>query len=174
MNALTVPGVEAVRLDETDLVELYRLCVSCTAFFELIEGRPATEATAAEILGPLESSYAHGVRHVWGVKRDGELIAVADLLEGHPGPREWYIGLLLIDPEHRRKGLGAEFCAGILNWIARLGGSTVRLIVQQQNPGARLFWERQGFEVERELLNRAGELESMVWVLVRRAPQFVC
>ena len=167
-SALTVADAEVVRLDEGDLPVLCRLCLSCTSFYELVEGRPTTEATAAEILGPLDSEYAHGVKHVWGVKRGGELIAVADLLQGHPDARDWYIGLLLIDPDHRRKGLGAQLCAGILNWIGSLGGSTIRLIVQQQNPGARSFWERQGFEIEREVLNTSGRRESLVWILVRR------
>ena len=151
---------DAVRLVEADLPALSRLCQKCTAFFELVEGESATEATAEEILGPLDPDYAHGVKHVWGVQRDGEWIAVAELLQGHPGVRDWYIGLLLVDPEHRRQGLGGRFCAGILEWIARLGGSTVRLLVHQQNPEARSFWERQGFEVERE--SRKGS------VLVRR------
>jgi predicted GNAT family N-acyltransferase len=165
---LTVPGAEVVRLEVMDLLELSRLCLRCTAFFELIEGRSATDATAAEILGPLDSAYSHGVRHVWGVKQDGELIAVADLLQGHPDVRDWYIGLLLIDPDNRRKGLGARFCSGILNWINRLNGASVRLIVQQQNARARRFWERQGFELERETLSRSGVMESRVWVLARR------
>lgn len=163
-----VADAEAVRLNEADLGDLSRLCLSCTAFYELIEGQPATQATAAEILGPLDSEYAHGVKHVWGLRRGAKLIAVAELLQGHPEARDWYIGLLLIDPEYRRKGLGAQFCAGILDWIGRLGGSTVRLIVQQQNAGARTFWERQGFEIEREVLKKSGGRESMVWILARQ------
>lgn len=163
-----VADTEAVRLNEADLPELRRLCVSCTAFYELIEGQPAAEATAAEILGPLDSEYAHGVKHVWGLRKGGKLIAVAELLQGHPEVPDWYIGLLLIDPEHRRKGIGAQFCAGIMDWIGRLDGSTVRLVVQQQNAGARMFWERHGFEIEREVLKVSGLRESLVWVLVRR------
>ena len=166
---LTVADAGAVRLGEADLPALDRLCRNCTAFFDLVDGHPATEATAAEILGPLDREYAHGVKHVWGLGRAGELIAVAELLQDHPDVREWSIGLLLVAPEHRRQGVGARFCAGILDWIDRLGGSTVRLIVQQQNPGARTFWERQGFAVEREAVRTSGRRESRVWVLVRRA-----
>jgi ribosomal protein S18 acetylase RimI-like enzyme len=47
------------------------------------------------------------------------------------------------------------------------GATTVRLIVQQQNPRARRFWERQGFTVEREMMATAGKLESPVWLLRR-------
>lgn len=47
------------------------------------------------------------------------------------------------------------------------GATTVRLIVQKQNPRARRFWERQGFAVEREMVAKAGKLESPVWLLQR-------
>ena len=167
-ETLTVGDAEAVRLEERDLPGLLRLCLSCTAFYELIEGQPATETTAAEILGPLDSEYAHGVKHVWGVRRGGQLIAVAELLQGHPDVRDWYFGLLLIDPDQRRKGLGTQFSAAILNWIGDLGGSTVRLVVQQQNADARSFWERQGFAIEREVVKQSGRRVGPVWILVRR------
>ncbi len=45
------------------------------------------------------------------------------------------------------------------------GATTVRLIVQKQNPRALRFWERQGFVVERELVARAGKMDSPVWLL---------
>lgn len=149
-HALTVAGEEVVRLDEADFSALSRLCLRSTTFFELIDGRPATEATAAEILGPLAPEYAHGTKHVFGLKLSRELIAVAELLQGYPHATDWYIGLLLIDPSCRRQGLGARFCAGMLTWIRQLGGSAVRLVVQEQNADARMFWERQGFEIESE------------------------
>lgn len=157
--------IGAVRLSETDLPALIHLCVRCSDFFELVEGRPATRETAEEILGPLDPAYAPGVNHVWGIKRRGALIAVADLLDGYPAAGDWNIGLLLIDPEHRRQGVGSQFCKALMSWIASHGGSTVRLIVQQQNPGARSFWERQGFVVERESVQPARDGESRVWVL---------
>ena len=148
MSDSFVAGEEVVRLDESDLPALSRLCLRSTSFFELVEGRPATEATAAEILGPLVPEYAHGTKHVFGLKRNRELIAVAELLQGHPGATDWYIGLLLIDPSYRRQGLGARFCAGMITWIRQMDGSTIRLVVQAQNADARVFWERQGFEIE--------------------------
>ena len=166
-----VAGVEIVRLAPEDLSDVTRLCFRCSAFFELIEGQPVSDATAEEILGELEPEYSHGVKHVWGAKKEGGLIAVAGLLEGHPLVREWYIGLLLIDPKHRRRGLGSRLCASLLDWIARLDGVAVRLVVQQQNPGARVFWERQGFVLERQSLSRTGALENAVWVMVRQLKQ---
>jgi len=167
--APVMPESQVVRLGEADLVRLSRLCLGSSAFYELVEGEPASDATAAEILGPLTSEYALGTKHVWGVEDGDELVAVAELLQGHPSARGWYIGLLLVDPAHRGRGLGTRFCAAILDWITCQDGATVRLVVQQQNAGARSFWERQGFAVERELLKRSGRLHGLVWILARDA-----
>jgi ribosomal protein S18 acetylase RimI-like enzyme len=55
----------------------------------------------------------------------------------------------------------------ILDWIALRGGTTVRLVVQQQNAAAQQFWQKQGFSAERELMKKTGRLEGQVAVLVR-------
>jgi ribosomal protein S18 acetylase RimI-like enzyme len=164
---LPMDNGQAVLLGELDLSRLTELCLDCTAFYELVEGQPATDATAAEILGPLEPKYARGIKHVWGVEARGKLTAVAELLQGYPSTHEWYIGLLLVAPEQRRKGLGTEFCIMMLTWMAARGAKTVRLVVHQQNAVARRFWERQGFAIERELVKQSGRLEGPVWIFVR-------
>jgi hypothetical protein len=38
-------------LGQSDVPRLKDLCLACSAFYELIEGQPANEATAAELLG---------------------------------------------------------------------------------------------------------------------------
>jgi ribosomal protein S18 acetylase RimI-like enzyme len=165
----TMIEAQCFRMIAADLPRLSLLCRSCADFYELIEGQSPSDETAAEILGPLDSKYTRGTKHVWGVEKEGRLIAVAELLEGYPASHGWYIGLLLVIPAHRRQGVGAQLCAALLRWMGQRGASIVRLVVQQQNAGARAFWERQGFTLEREGFNRSGRLESPVWVLARPA-----
>ena len=157
----------AIKLHSVDLPRLEDLCLACTAFYELVEGQPPTDKTAANILGPIDPEYAHGIKHVWGVEMQGDLVAVAELLQGHPTTYEWYIGLLLVTPQRRRLGLGTQFCRIILDWIAVRGGAKVRLVVHQQNVAAYGFWQKQGFSVERELNKKSGQLHGQVSVLVR-------
>ncbi|MGZ5444569.1 MAG: GNAT family N-acetyltransferase [Thermoanaerobaculia bacterium] len=164
----TIADADVIRLQQTDLPRLSRLCADCTAFFELIEGQSGGEATAADILGPLAPEHARGTKHVFGLQRDDELIGVAELLDGYPSAQEWFIGLLLLHPEHRRGGLGARVCAALLDWIRVRGGVAVRLVVQHQSPLARVFWERQGFSVEREAVSHVGRLDNPVWILLRQ------
>lgn len=157
----------AIKLCSVDLPRLKELCVACTEFYELVEGRAPTDETAAGILGPLDPEYAHGIKHVWGVEMHGHLVAVAELLQGHPTTYEWYIGLLLVTPQLRHEGLGAQFCQMILDWIALRGGVKVRLVVHQQNMVAQRFWQRQGFSAERKLKKKSGRLHGQVSVFVR-------
>ncbi len=158
-----------VRLTNADLPRLLHLCRSCADFYELVEGQSPNDDTAAEIVGPLDAKYALGTKHVWGVEKEGALIAVAELFESYPSAHDWYIGLLLIAPEHRRQGIGAQLCAALVRWMGQRGAALVRLVVHQQNPGARAFWERQGFTVERQTFKRSGRLEGPVWILARPA-----
>lgn len=168
MNSISSIGDgSAHELRPVDLPRLADLCLACSEFYELVEGQAPTDQTAANILGPLDPQFAHGIKHVWGVQTGGDLVAVAELLQGHPTPCEWYIGLLLVTPRRRREGLGTQFCRMILDWIAHRGGTTVRLVLQRQNAVAQRFWERQGFSSERELLKKTGRLEGWVSVLVR-------
>ncbi len=170
-----VDGVQAVVLGDADRARLTELCAACSDFFDLVEGQPGGEATAAELLGPIEAAYSHGAHHVWGFERDGRLVGVAELLGGHPAATAWYIGLLILRPAERRRGLGRKLVDELRAWIAARGGTVVRVVVQEQNPRARAFWEREGFALEREVVKKTGLLEGRVailtWLIRRPGPQ---
>ena len=154
-------------LSLADRQRLESLCIACTDFFACIEGQPGGRETAAELLGPLAPHVSAGVKSVVGVEIGGELVGVVELLAGFPGPKEWYVGLLLLHPDRRGAGAGTAIWEHLRQRMTQEGATTVRLIVQQQNPRARRFWERQEFVVERELVAKAGKLESPVWLLHR-------
>ncbi len=155
----------AVELGPAHRLRLAELCRQCTDFFALIEGRPGGVATAEEILGPLPDHVVPGTKRVFGIERAGDLVGVVEILAGFPGPGDWQIGLLLLAPPVRNAGMGTGLWRDLRTWIAAQGAATVRLVVQQQNPSARRFWERQGFRLEREAVVTAGTLASPVWVL---------
>jgi ribosomal protein S18 acetylase RimI-like enzyme len=169
-DEIRVGDLSALPLRDANFASLHRLCLRSSEFYDLIGDALTAESAAAEILGPLEEPYARGIKHVFGLLEAGEVFAVADLLEGHPTPGEWVIGLLLVDPAHRRKGFGRQLAGSILGWIAGNGGTVVRLIVHQQNPGALAFWRRLGFEVEYETQTVVGRRSSVAWVLSVRLP----
>jgi ribosomal protein S18 acetylase RimI-like enzyme len=150
-----------------DHQRLESLCLACTDFFQRIEDQPGGRETAAELLGPLAPDVSSGEKSLVGVENGGELVGVVELLAGFPQPQEWYVGLLLLRPDRRGAGAGTAIWEHLRQRMTQEGATSVRLIVQHQNPRARRFWERQGFAVDREMVAKAGKLESPVWLLRR-------
>lgn len=167
---MRVGDFTAQALGDCDLPSLQRLCARSSEFYSLIGDGLALESAAAEILGPLDEPYAKGTKHVFGLLESGQVFAVADLLQGYPTSSDWVIGLLLVGPARRRKGIGGELARVIIDWIAENGGTVVRLVVQKQNLGALAFWKRVGFQVEHETETVVGKRSSVAWVLVMHSP----
>ncbi|MBV8827024.1 MAG: GNAT family N-acetyltransferase [Bradyrhizobiaceae bacterium] len=81
----------------------------------------------------------------------GKLVALADVAREHPAPGTWYIGLLLIDPTVRGRGVGAAVVRGVKQEAARNGAVRLMLSVVTENERALKFWKTQGFSVTRDL-----------------------
>lgn len=83
------------------------------------------------------------------VGHDDELVAIGDLAFGYPERGDAYLGLLLLVPRARGRGLGPA----ILNEVKRLararGASRLLIGVLDTNTRARAFWQQQGFKLER-------------------------
>lgn len=143
-----VDGRSVVQLGAEDVPALRRLVERCHAFMTLVYG--AVEPDAAEQIleglppdKTLEDKFALGL-YAEGTK---ELVGLIDAVRAFPEPDEWIIGMLLIDPSHRRAGLGARFVTAFEQWVRGQGASGIRLVVQEQNPDALRFWMRQGYAV---------------------------
>jgi len=152
-----------VELQERDQSRLATFCRRCSDFFEMVGGQPGGPTTAAEILGPLPENVTSGTKRVFGIERSGELIGVAELLDGFPGPKDWYVGLLVLLPDVRKGGIGTDVWVGLREWIQEREAAVVRLVVQKQNAAARTFWERQGFTVEKEIVGQVARVGRPAW-----------
>jgi ribosomal protein S18 acetylase RimI-like enzyme len=164
-DPVALPSIREIDLGAADRPRLARLCGEGTDFFELVEGQPGGATTADEILGPLPAHVTTGTKRVFGIEQGERLVGVIEILQGFPEPDEWQVGLLLISPEFRGAGLGTSAWLAMRDQISKQGGKLVRLVVQQQNPGARRFWGKHGFTVERETVLTVGKLASSVWVM---------
>jgi len=83
----------------------------------------------------------------FGVGDDGSLAAIGDLAFGYPGPGDAYLGLLLLVPEARARGLGQAIVGEVQKLAKARGASRLLVGVLDVNERARIFWERQGFRL---------------------------
>ena len=75
------------------------------------------------------------------------LAAIADVVPNHPKARTWFVGLLLVHPDWRGRGVGMQFCDHIQTSARDAGAERLELLVLEENERARRFWARLGFVV---------------------------
>jgi ribosomal protein S18 acetylase RimI-like enzyme len=160
-------GLTVSRITRRDLPALTELCVACSAFFEMVEGKPGSSVTADEILEMLPPGKTARNKHLLGFFGGDALLAVADLGEDYPAATDWYVALFVVTPASRELGLGSRIWAAVESWIRRRGGTNIGLIVQHENPGARRFWEAHGFCVTGETVQRLPDRENRVWRMLK-------
>ena len=73
------------------------------------------------------------------------LVGMAELAFGFPEPQDAYLGLMLLDPAMRGKGLGPHLLAHVETLAREAHAPALFLAVLQANPRGRAFWERMGF-----------------------------
>lgn len=131
---------------DCDAVRLQRLLERCSDYYELHEGWP-TPADAGEYeltldpKAPQTSSLL-----VLALENEDQTVdAVVQVIIDAPEPGTWWIGLLIVAPELRSRGVGAELVRQTLAAATEAGAGTMKLAVSLRNPRGQRFWERTGF-----------------------------
>lgn len=87
-----------------------------------------------------------------GLERvDGTLAGFASNIRGYPEKSDWYMGLLLLDPAERRKGLGRKAAQHVIDAARADGAPCIRIAVLDTNHAGRAFWDRMGYRLERSV-----------------------
>ncbi|HVR39340.1 MAG TPA: GNAT family N-acetyltransferase [Thermoanaerobaculia bacterium] len=136
------------RLTTDDVAIFQDLFERCSDFHELSEGSPTRPDAAAHELASVPPGGKPDDNFVIGIFDSEQLVAVLNLARNFPRPGEWWIGLLMLDPAVRARGLGRRIVEAALPWSA---ASAMWLGVLEANPRAERFWRRAQFEeVERQ------------------------
>ena len=117
--------------DLPDIAEVHRL-----AFFGAMPGMPVLHTRAEDLNFYSTTVFARS--EIWLHELTG---AVAGFIAFHPG----WVDHLYIHPQHQRRGLGSSLLA-----LAQASSDSLSLWTFQCNAGARCFYEKHGFSIERE------------------------
>lgn len=88
--------------------------------------------------------------HHYGIRKNSKLAGMVGIAEGYEFPEDWWIGLLLIDPAFRNKGIGRKVVQNIQHRARRRGIKALKLSVLYANPKGLKFWLREGFVHHRD------------------------
>jgi GNAT superfamily N-acetyltransferase len=155
-------------LQSQDELVLQELCQACSDYFEITSTVPAGAVAAKNILTALPENKGYEDKLIVGIfdKSTDILVGVLDFIKHYPIQGVGMLGLLLLHPQHRSRGLGGQIYRTLENWWASQNGHTMRIGVVEQNQAALIFWHQLGFElVERKFPYKIGNLDSVLLVM---------
>lgn len=84
-------------------------------------------------------------KYIIGVFENDEMACVFDILKNYPRKKTWAIGLMLLDEQIRRRGVGTVLFKALGKSLMEHGAETLRLGVLEDNFIGKVFWEKMGF-----------------------------
>lgn len=112
-------------------------------YFRQSSGQPAAADQAA---ADLQASGQDEARHILGIFWEGDMVGVIDLRFGDPGPLDTRLGLILLAPDHRRRGIGSLALRILEAWLARdTPVEQVVVAVQANDHAAQGFFLANGY-----------------------------
>jgi uncharacterized protein len=159
--------------DPEQVAALQRMMERDEGFALRVTGHPPGPADAQSTLLFVPEGSAPDDKVAFGVWADDQLVGVFDLLLRYPDDETLYIGLLQIDRDRQRRGIGAAACQALERevaarwpWVRRL-----RLSVVRTNDQVLGFWRRMGFAETGEVRPwRYDKLESEAILMDKRLP----
>ncbi|HLM46985.1 MAG TPA: GNAT family N-acetyltransferase, partial [Myxococcaceae bacterium] len=105
-----VEAYRVQRISEEDAPLLRKLGERCGDHLELHYGSPVDpEQLVRDLVTDLPPGKSLADKFGLGLfESAGRLVGGIDVVRDYPEPREWYLGLMLLDPAHRNRGLGAK------------------------------------------------------------------
>jgi GNAT superfamily N-acetyltransferase len=157
-------GLTARKLGEQDTAAFQALCEACADYHLMLQGEPAGPNEAREQLRLLPPGKTPEDKFVFGLFTPRpRLCGVLDVARDFREPGEWYLGLLMLEPQARGRGLGEQVLRAAEGWAREQGARRMRLACAEQNEAGRRFWERQGYRFDRRFPpRRMGARETVL------------
>lgn len=160
LRPLEGPRVRAVPATREHVQQIQACFEGAPDYFARTEGGPPGPDAAGRLLSDAEGDDLRKI-YVLVPVVGGPAVGVLDLYLHHPEPGVAHIALLLFREACQGLGYGKESTAALEQVLARAGYGTLRLSVGDENPEAKVFWERIGFA-------EVGRLERGVTVYEKR------
>jgi len=155
----TVRGYEVVPLTVDDEERIQQFLIECSDYQMLESGRPVQPGDAHAFLYDLPPGKTLDEKFTFAIEKDTRIIALLDVLRDYKAKDSWWIGLLLISPSMRGKGLGRKIMDYIIKNLTRDGVREIQLAVLEENEAGLLFWQKMGFQQTEIIYGRRHELK---------------
>jgi ribosomal protein S18 acetylase RimI-like enzyme len=142
---LETPRLVAHPAGRADAAALQACLDGAPDYFERLQGCEAHPDQAERLLDEAEADAARRVL-LLRLRKGGSAAGLLDLDLARGGTGTAHVVLLLLREGLQGMGLGAELVRATEERLRREGLDLITLAVCDENPGAREFWERMGYE----------------------------
>ncbi len=140
-------GYKINRISKESFSAVFDLCVRCADYYYLHCGVSPEEREVYEIFDDLPPNKGYEDKFVLGVyDPQFKLVGVLDVIRDYVDKGEWTIGLILLDPSNRGRGLGKTVHEALIDWAKGLGAKSFRIGVIEENLTGQHFWKATGYK----------------------------
>lgn len=151
---------------KADLEAVEALYAQAAAFWIMTDRRPPDRHKAEAFFIDTPPGCDPAASHRLGLFEHSDLAGVAELSFGFPEPDSAYLGLMVLAPARRGRGLGRAFLQHLETLARNRGSSQLFLAVLEENQAGRAFWQAQGF-AETGLIRHDAETGHTLHRLVK-------
>lgn len=146
---------EVKRLNEQDVESIYILCKANTQYYRYCEKEPSKKLIQQDMVItppniPLSQKYYVGFYY------QNELMAIMDFIDGYPSSEYGFIGFFMMNIAVQGTGIGSRIIMNVCAYCQALGFTKLRLGIDKDNPQSNHFWQKNGFEVIKEVQQEDG------------------
>lgn len=157
------------QLTPEDAPILQKLYQQCTEFAILTDGVPPSPTAALDEFQDLPPGKTTQDKFIFGLFDSGKvLLGMIESIRHYPDNQTWWLGLMMLAPEYRGKGLGADFYRAFEGWVSAQNIAKISLLAIEVNkPGLR-FWQKMGFEIVQTMPPRQFGIKTHKYYILSR------
>jgi len=120
-----INGYKIAQLSKQNYDIVEELCNKCSDYFILSGGALPTKDDVSALFTDLPPNKSLEDKFLLGIYRYNNLIGIIDIVRDYPIISEWTIGLLLLEPKERGRGLGTVIHEALVKWAKSLGAKNL-------------------------------------------------
>jgi ribosomal protein S18 acetylase RimI-like enzyme len=145
-SELALPDFTVSRLTMDDVENIQKFLETCSDYSILENGRPPQAGDSIKLMTEVPPNKPFEDKFLFAIENKNTIAAILDVLLGYPGENILWIGLLLIHPDMRGKGLGRKIIQSLTEVLKRTEFTEIQLGVLKENQAGYKFWQNIGFQ----------------------------
>lgn len=164
----SINGYNVVSLTLDDEERIQQFLIECSDYQLLESGLPPQHGDARSFLFDLPPNKTLDDKYTFAIEKNSRIISILDVIRDYKAKDQWWIGLLLISPSMRGKGLGRQVINYIIENLSAFGVKEIQLAVLEENEAGFIFWQKMGFKQTKIIYGRRYGLKIHNLIVMSR------